>query len=279
MEGKFSRAWRLVKMSAAVLQADKKLLVYPVISTFAMLILSAVFIIPLFGMGAINGSFSIYKPATLPYFILFYLLLYTVIIFSNSALVGAVIIQLNDRKPTIADGYRVAWNHIGAIIGYAFIASTVGIILNILQEKLGILGKIVTFIADLAWNVITFLIVPVLVVEGTGPIEAVKRSAHLLKKTWGEQIIGNIGIGYFFGFITMGMLFVFIPLVMYAQSIHMITLTILISVVGGFSFLLMIIISSTLDTVYRVILYRYATEGTTEHGFDEQLLKSSFKQK
>ena len=33
-------------------------------------------------------------------------------------------------------------------------------------------------------------------------MEAIKRSANLLKKTWGEQIVGNFGVGIVFGLLS-----------------------------------------------------------------------------
>ena len=71
--------------------------------------------------------------------------------------------------------------------------------LQLLRERGGIAGAIVAALGGMAWNIITFLVVPVLVVEGVGPIGAIKRSAGLLKKTWGEQVIGSAGIGLVFG--------------------------------------------------------------------------------
>ncbi|MEI8241604.1 MAG: DUF6159 family protein, partial [Actinomycetota bacterium] len=77
--------------------------------------------------------------------------------------------------------------------------ATVGLVLQLLRERGGIAGVILAALGGMAWNIITFLVIPVLVVEGVGPVSAIKRSAGLLKKTWGEQIIGTAGIGLVFG--------------------------------------------------------------------------------
>ena len=75
-------------------------------------------------------------------------------------------------------------------------------VLRAISERAGFVGKIVVGLLGFAWNVATYLVVPVLAVENVGPIEAVKRSASYLRKTWGEQIVGNLGMGSVFGLMT-----------------------------------------------------------------------------
>ena len=130
---------------------------------------------------------------------LFYVVSYTVIFFCNTALVGAAMIRLEGGDPTLRDGFRIAFDRLPQIIGYALIAATVGMILRWISERAGIVGQIIIGIIGFAWNIATFLVVPVLAVEKVGPIEAIKRSAGLLRRTWGEQLVGNAGIGIVFG--------------------------------------------------------------------------------
>ena len=128
---------------------------------------------------------------------LFYLVQYTVIFFANSALVGAAMIRLRGGDPTLAMVSGLRFSRFGAIFGYALIAATVGIILQALSKR-GTLANIVRSLVGMAWNLATYLVVPVLVVENVGPIEAIKRSANLLRRTWGEQVVGGAGMGLVF---------------------------------------------------------------------------------
>ena len=68
-------------------------------------------------------------------------------------------------------------------------------ILQAIRQRAGILGVAVSWLAGAAWTVITWLAVPIIIVEGVGPIEAIKRSSHLLKQTWGENVIAQVGLG------------------------------------------------------------------------------------
>jgi hypothetical protein len=102
----------------------------------------------------------------------------------------------------VSNGFSIANSKFVVIFCYAIIAATVGIILRIVQERVGFIGSIITGLIGVAWTLATSMVVPVLVPQhNIGPIEAVQESAALLKKTWGENIIGNVGIGFAFGVI------------------------------------------------------------------------------
>ena len=112
--------------------------------------------------------------------------------------------RLDGGNPTIGDGFAIANSRLANILGYAFIAATVGLILRAIQERVGFLGKIVVGLIGAGWSVATYLVVPVLVAREIGPIDAVKESASLLRRTWGENVIGQAGMGFAFGLIYLG---------------------------------------------------------------------------
>ena len=206
---RFSRSWGLIKASAGVLAKDKELLVFPLLSAICTLIVAAAFLLPAFGLGALDGLREGGMSVTAYVFaFLFYLVQYFVIFFFNSALVGAAMIRLDGGDPTLSDGLRIASSKALPILGYAAIAATVGMILRAIQERAGFLGKLVAGFLGVAWTLASFLVVPVLVSRNIGPIDAVKESAVLLKKTWGENLIGQGGVGLVFGLIFFGLIIV-----------------------------------------------------------------------
>ena len=279
MSEKFKNSWSMVKASAQVLKSDKELIIFPIISTIAVLLITISFAIPVFFGSNMDRVSSGLSTSNLPILFIYYFLIYFVIIYFNSALVGAAIIRLKGGNPTLADGIKIASSHISSIVGYALISSTVGIILKWVQERLGFLGKIFSFISNIAWNLVTYLVIPILVVEGIGPIEAVKRSSQLLKKTWGEQLIGNIGIGLLSGLLTFALIILFVPLVVYTAIESMYIAAIGLGAIFGISILLLIIVSSTLNTIYMAALYLYTANGIVSDNFDGDVLRNSFKQK
>jgi len=279
MKYKFRDSWFLIKACAKLLRTNKKLVIFPIISSIAIIAVTIPFGLPIILQYNVEKSFSIFDTSMLPFVFIYYFLIYTIIIFLNSALVGATNIRLNGGNPTLSDGIKIATRHLPSILGYSLISSTIGIILHWVQEELGIFGKIFSFIASFAWNVVVFLVVPILVIEGIGPIKAIKRSAELLKKNWGERIIGSMGIGLVSGIVFLGILILFLPVGIYTYSERMYDITIVLGLLFVLVILLLIVISSALNTIYTLALYRYATEGIIHENFDEYSMKYSFKRK
>jgi len=277
--GRIARSWELVKASWAVLQADKELLVFPVMSSIAVLIVTATFAVPMFLTGIFERGGGVAGELPILGILLgfaFYVVQYTIVFYCNSALVGAAMIRLKGGDPTLGDGFRIANERFGSILGYALVAATVGVILRSIAQR-GVVGRLVSTFVGLGWNVATFLAVPVLVVEGVGPIDAVKRSTQLLKKTWGEQIAGNLGIGAAFGLITIAWVLLFAGALTLAIATH--AVAIIAAVVGVFILgaILLGLVGSALSAIYTAAVYRYATEGDTGVLFDAQLVRGAFR--
>ena len=266
MFASFSRSWELVKQSFNVLKSDRELLLFPFISMIGVFLVTLVFSIPLFFTGILNnlseGSSGSSGNAVLGVMLLFafYFVTYTVILYSNVALVGAAMIRMRGGEPTISDGIKIANSRITKIISYAGISATVGVALSLLRDSDNIISRILAGIISFAWNVVTFLVVPVLVIEDIGPIDAIKRSGALLKKTWGEQIVANGGIGLVFGLISMAaVLLIGGPLLWLGfatESFALIAAAIVVIIV---ILALIGVFSSALNGVFQAALYNYAT--------------------
>ena len=278
---KFGRSWELIKLCWAVLRQDKELVVFPIVSGIAVVIVTASFIVP----GIFTGYWSSFTgdngniPASMwVLIVLFYLVEYLVIIFFNAALVSAAMVRLKGGDPTLGDGLRGAWSHIGAILGWAAISATVGLVLQALRERGGIGGAIVAALGGMAWNIITFLVIPVLVVEGVNPVDGIKRSASLLKKTWGEQIIGNAGIGLIFGLICVAIGVVGIALGVVVINAGVQSAGVAIIVVTVLAIVVVAMLSATLRGIYSAALYQYAVGGETGV-FSQDALAGAFRPK
>jgi hypothetical protein len=277
MSNRFERSWDLVKASASVLRQDKELLLFPLISSAALLLVALAFLLPAVGLGALDGlerdelSLGHYLVA-----FLFYFSQYFVIFFFNAGLVGAALIRLDGGDPTFADGMRIARSRIGVIAGYAAIAATVGMILRAIQERVGFIGKIIVGLLGVGWSIATFLVVPVLVHRDVGPVQAVKESAALLKETWGENVIGRAGLGVafsliFIGVVIFGLFIIFVAFM--TKSIFVIGLAFFITALAvGLTALA----QTALAGIYAAALYRYATTGKEAEGFDPKMLKLAF---
>jgi hypothetical protein len=171
----FARSLQLIRASGKVLRSDPELLILPVISGIATVIVGAALVWPAFAAGIFppledGEPVGPLSPAFYVWLFVFYFVEYFVIIFFNTALIGAAIARLEGGNPTVGSAIALAWSRILPIIGYAFVSATFGLLLRMVAEKLGFLGRLIEFGAGLAWTVATFLVVPVLAVEGVGPL-------------------------------------------------------------------------------------------------------------
>ena len=282
MFDRLSRSWELVKASAAVLRADKELVVFPIVSATLSIFVFLTFLVPMLLAGVFDSTVTGRSGFSVVGYLvgfLFYVVQYTVIFFCNTALVGAALIRLRGGDPTVADGFRIAWSRFRAILGYALIAATVGMILRAIAERVGFIGKLVVAAIGFTWNVATYLVVPVLVVENVGPVDAIKRSASYLRKTWGEQIIGNFGLGTAFGLLTLGTVLSGILLFIGAAMTGSVALMVTVGVLLIAALIAIALISSALSGVYAAAVYRYAAEGETGTFFTADMVRGAFRQK
>ena len=274
---RLSNSWELTKASAHVLSQDKELMVFPAVSAVMLILVTAGFLAPMVLL-ADKGK-DVEGPLGLIVTFAFYVVSYFVIFFCNSALVGAALIRLRGGDPTVADGFRIAMGKVGVILAYSVVAATVGMVLRAIQQRAGIFGRIVSGLFGMAWTLATFLVVPVLVNENIGPIDAVKRSTELLKKTWGEQVVGNFGVSAVISLAVFGLMIIFVPLVVLAASTERPPL--IIATVAGFvvALLALSLVGATLSGIYTAALYRYASEGQMGEGFAPEMVKDAFRPK
>jgi hypothetical protein len=271
---KFSRSWELVKASAGVLRSDKELMLFPLISGAATLVVMATFLIPVFALRIFEQGIGV-GGVVLGF--LFYFCQYSVIIFFNCALVGAAMIRLDGGDPSLRDGFDAARSRLPSILGYAAIAATVGVFLQALKNKdNNFIVRLLGSGLGAAWTLATFLVVPVLVSRNIGPIDALKESVGLLKRTWGENAIGNVGIGAAFGLITFLFLLVGAGLTFAAYQVAL-PLAIGVGALFLLGVLLLGIYQAALSGVYSAALYRYAVSHEAPAAFRGAMLEDAFR--
>ena len=279
MAGRIANSFALVKASANVLRLDKELMVFPLLSGVATILVTASFIAPVFMVGPeifAEGADASYLAYTWGF--LFYLVQYTVIFFFNAALVGAALIRLDGGDPTVGDGLAIASKRMGSILGYAAIAATVGMLLRFIAERAGFLGRIATGLVGMAWTLTTYLTVPILVTKDIGPIDAIKESVAIFKRTWGEQVVGNFGMGFAVFAMGLSWTIVSVALVVGVVSLGSIPLVVLACAVMVLGYVFLALFASALNGIYTAALYRYAMTGDVGL-FDSQIMGNAFRPK
>jgi hypothetical protein len=264
----------MARASWGVLRQDRKLMIFPAVSFLLTALVSIGFFIPFWGSGAFmdlaNGQIDLVMVVG---GFLYYLTLYSVVIFCNVAVVAGALMRLEGGEPTLGDGFSAAFDRLPAIIGYAAIAATVGMVLRYLSERTGLIGRLFLGGLGVAWSLATFLVAPVLVVEHVGPVTAITRSASLLKTTWGEQIGGNIGIGLVFGLagVAVGVVGAVLFVALVDVSLF---LAILVGVVAVAAIGALALLGTTLQAVFTASVYRYATTGDGGSMFPKDMLST-----
>jgi hypothetical protein len=273
---RFSRSFQLARDSWQVLRGNKRFMLFPVLSGIASLLVVLSFILPLL---VVQDKLINQPNGPPPWFYVvafaFYFCNYFVIVFFNAALVSCALMKFNGQDPTVGDGLRAAGRRLPQIMAWALVSATVGIILQAIENAHEKAGQIISAILGTAWTALTYFVVPVLVVENAGPIEAIKRSTSILRKTWGEAIIGHFGIG-FFSFL------LFIPVLLLALATGLAFAKLGLAV--GFALLTVTILagllwaaaSSALSGIYLSALYQYAAHERAPEGFSQETLSGAF---
>lgn len=270
--GRISRSIELAKSSWHVLKADKELLLLPIISALASIVVAATFVIPLVVAGSFDETGETMGGGTIITVFVMYAVLAYVTIFFNAALVSAAHERLTGGDPTLGSAMAGARRRAGKILPWALVSATVSIILRAIEERAGFVGQLVAGLAGMAWAVVTFLVLPIIVIEGIGVGDAIKKSGNMFRRTWGENLAAQVGFGII-GFLAVLPAFVIIALGVSAGSGAAV-----VSVALGVLWLIGVaVVMSALSVVFQTALYHYAADGTVPSGyFDADLMSSAF---
>jgi hypothetical protein len=198
----------------------------------------------------------------------FYVCNYFVVVFFNSAIVACATLRMSGGNPTLGDGFRAASSRLPVIAGWALVSATVGLILRVIEDRSDKVGRFVAGLLGAAWTVVSFLVIPILVVENKNPFAALKDSTALLKKTWGEQVVGNFSFGLIF-FVLMLVAAVPVVLALFSGSM----VAIIVSIALAVAYLIVLaLVQSALQSIFQAALFLYARDGQVPEGFEADLL-------
>ena len=213
---------------------------------------------------------------------IFYLINYFSITFFSVALISCACIRMSGDDPDVLDGFVYAFKRIKFILGWAILEATVGVLLNMLQNRSKSFGRWLAGFFEFSWALASYLVVPVFIVEEIGPLAALKKSTELFKKTWGEQLAGSFMFGAIsFLFCIPGAILFFASFFFFPSNGGTITGNNATLVVGCIAaavvyFIVFSIISGALKGVFQAALYQFASEGVPPTGFSADELSGSF---
>lgn len=269
--------FELMKTSWRVLMKDRELILFPIMSGVVLLAVAGVFL----ALAASTGSLDRLDAATqggttedaqagdVILGIGLYVIAYFVVIFFNSALIAAALERLRGGDPNVGSGLRAASARIPQIIGWAIIAATVGLLLQLARSRTdNILGRLAISLVGGVWAYMTFFVVPALVAEGIGPIEAIKRSGSLFRGTWGRQFTASFGFGLVY---IVAVLIAFLPAALVFAIAPVAGI-----VLGVFTMAIAIGTVQALEGIFKAALYEFAN-GESPAEFDRNDLQGAYR--
>jgi hypothetical protein len=260
--GRFQRSVGLAKASWSVLKSEKQLAWLPVLSFLGSVVVMALFGLAIWAtagkeMGvdgkehfSVNGATWVLTACA-----------YVVVAFVQTYFLAALCAGANERlrgfDTTLSRALGVANARLHRILPWAIVSATVSMIIQAIEERFGFLGRIIGALLGAGWAVLTFLTVPIIVFEDVGPIVALKRSGHLLKQTWGENLFAQIGLGLV-GFVAA------LPAVVVGvlgAAAGTLVITVPLVAIAAAWLAIVAAVMAALSGIYRTALYRYAMDG------------------
>ena len=285
--GRFRASYLLVVESFELLRKDKEVIFFPILSTIFNLIVFAALALFFYTTLYFSGveSKNMEDPeggfAVVNYIFIFLVYLASIFIttFFNAGLVSIVLARINGQDLSFSDGIKNSLRNIWKIFAWSLIAATLGLIMKIIFDRSRLLGRIVISILGATWGVLTFFIVPVLVSENKSALASIKESSITFKRVWGETLIMNFSMGLFFGIVyLLGFVACFAIFIatLFLGNFYVILMAAFLAIIF---FVVTAVISSTLNAIFKVVLYEYARYGRMPANFTPKLILNAIKKK
>ena len=260
--------WNLVSQSFRLLRNDTKLMVFPILSAIGAAALALPFLLAVFGMRLANGPHWGSNSWLLVF--LWYCGASFITIFFNCALAACVQLRFAGQNPTLGDGLRRAAARVRTILIWSVVSATVGQLIRLVERRTGWAARLLTGFASLGWGMATYLVVPVLVTEDAGVMDSIRRSASLLRQTWGEQLVSGLAFGW------LVLLYAIPGIVLGALAANGYPIFIVPAILW---FAGMMAAFTAAMEIFTVALYRYATTGEAPSGYDAGALGAALRRR
>jgi hypothetical protein len=269
-EGRLGRSWRLTKTAFALIEEDSALqwlAAASALTTIAAMVaifdLGGYFTNPLHSQGHLALIVLIaYWPLTF------------VATFFSVAVAAAAAARLEGGHLTLRQALAAASGRLRDILLWSLLATGVGILLREIAERIPGGGRVAAWLLGIAWGLTTTFVVPVIALEGCSAPRCAKRSATLIKETWGESVGGNVAVTAIFTVVT-------IPAAMLlgfgaAELTTNRTAGLVLLSIGLVLLMLVSSIAGTVRQVFATALYRYAVAPEASGWFAEDDLRHPF---
>ena len=266
-------SWELGKISWSVLRSDRTLAWFPVLSAVVSLLVIAVFagLVATTGVDTTEGKESL-EAIGWVFVVVGYIALAFVATYFLAALVHGANERLEGRDVSLSGSLGAANSKLHRILPWAIVQGTVSVIISAIEERAGFVGQIVVRLIGAAWTIVTFLTIPIIMMEDLGPWNALKRSGTLLKQTWGENLAAQAGFGLF----AMAASIPGIALIALGIATNDTIGLVGLGLIGVIWILIVSVVISAMSGIYRIALYRFAVDGKAPGAFASADLGGAF---
>lgn len=271
---RLSNGWEIAMTSFKVLNANKQLIIFPILSGISLLLVCASFVVPFMashGWDVSNIDINVNRGTRYLLLFAFYNVNYFIVVFFNMALMHCARLYFEGEEVTVNKGLMFSVSRIGAIFAWAVFAATIGTLLKMIQDNLGWLGKILISLVGFVWSIATFFVIPIIAYENVGPYDALQKSAGMMKAKWGETIGANFSIG-------LVNMVAIVPLALIAFGIGAMANVAVGAGVFVLGMVLIFAISSALHSIFISAVYNNIKGNLDDH-FNQQMLDNLFVEK
>ncbi|MEM6296507.1 MAG: DUF6159 family protein [Myxococcota bacterium] len=150
-----------------------------------------------------------------------------------------------------------------------------------LAKNLGPLGQMlegpVMWVLETAWRISRLLVVPAMVYEGVGAVDGIKTSVSLIRDTWGQSLIRDLGFEAVFGAVKTVLVLLVLACVLLLPAGSALQAWALVLVGLGFAFAF--VLEGMLASVFNAAMYHFATRREAGLGFSKDILRSAMRSK
>jgi hypothetical protein len=200
--------------------------------------------------------------------------------FFNVASYHEIIKALAGDEVSIGKGLRFANSRLGTILIWSLFAGVVGLIIMALEKRLGWVGRWVMKFVGMAWSVASVFVIPIIVREEcANPFALLRASASTLRKTWGESLIGYVGIAIGSWIILLGSLALLVAAGLMFALLHQPVIILSAAVLWVLALVAFCYLLGVTSDIFKGALYVYASEGVVPEPYSVELLDAAWKVK
>ena len=302
---RFQRSWQLFKSSLFIIARNKRLLVFPIIIFFLTMMIILFFLAPVVlrptgysyasaqhwqaighslftqspDAAAGNNSRVGLTPGAMVYLAFLYFVSMFFATFFNVAFYHEILVALAGQPVSIVRGLKFAGTKWKSVLMWALFAGLVGLIIRQLEERLSFVGRIIARFIGIAWSIAAVFVIPIIVCEeqNANPVAMLKKSAGILKRTWGEALIGYVGLGMVSGLMMIASMVFLIGALVGSIVLNNFWLLAIAGVLWLVAMFVLSYLTSLAGQIYKGALYLYAASGVVPEPYSQEMLDSAWK--